>query len=171
MRTLGSWLGKQREAEAWLADFAAKNAAMWQRLYSDGVLRPGETASALVYDHGSRLFAMGMSGLSTALYAPGGLRPTAEIQAALDQDLGFAEVDPERLHAFAGDRVFMLIPEREDSLAAMEALLASPLWNSLPAVQQGHAYLLDGSKWNFSDALTRERLLTLLPKVLSGQPG
>ncbi|MNF06451.1 hypothetical protein D3C80_2064030 [compost metagenome] len=50
----------------------------------------------------------------------------------------------------------------------MDALLESPAWRSLPAVQQGHAYLLDSSKWNFSDALTRERLLTLLPKVLGG---
>ncbi|AIQ51003.1 helix-turn-helix domain-containing protein [Paenibacillus sp. FSL R7-0331] len=170
MRTLGSWLGKQREAEAWLAGFAARNAAMWQRLYGSGVLTPGETASALFFDHGNHLFAMGLSGLSSALYAPGGLVPTAEIQAALDAELGFAEVDPQRLPAYAGDRIFMLIPEREDSRAAMEALLQSPAWLSLPAVQQGHAYLLDNSKWNFSDALTRERLLTLLPKVLGG-PG
>lgn len=168
MRTLGGWLGKQREAEAWLAGFADRNAAMWQRLYGSGVLSPGETASALIFDHGNHLYAMGLSGLSSALYAPGGLRPTAEIQAALDAELGFAEVDPQRLHTYAGDRVFMLVPEREDSRAAMDALLQSPAWRSLPAVQQGHAYLLDSSKWNFSDALTRERLLTLLPKVLGG---
>ncbi|WP_025708448.1 hypothetical protein [Paenibacillus graminis] len=66
MRILGQGLGKPREAEAWLAAFHAKNAAMWQRLYSD-ILRPGETASALLYDHGNSLFAMGMSiALSTA---------------------------------------------------------------------------------------------------------
>lgn len=34
MRTLGSWLGKQREAEAWLESFTIKNAAMWQQLYT-----------------------------------------------------------------------------------------------------------------------------------------
>ncbi|SDN01020.1 helix-turn-helix domain-containing protein [Paenibacillus jilunlii] len=168
MRILGQWLGKQREAEAWLAAFHAKNAAMWQRLYSD-ILRPGETASALFYDHGNHLFAMGMSGLSTALYAPGGLQPTEEIQGILDQELGFAEVDPAGLHSYAGDRVFMLIPEREDSRTAMEQLMQSPVWLSLPAVRKGQAYLLDGTKWNSGDALTRERLLTLLPKLLSGQ--
>ncbi|MCE3199161.1 AraC family transcriptional regulator [Paenibacillus sonchi] len=168
MRILGQWLGKQREAEAWLAAFHAKNTAMWQRLYSD-ILRPGETASALFYDHGNHLFAMGRSGLSTALYAPGGLQPTGEIQGILDQELGFAEVDPAGLHSYAGDRVFMLIPEREDSRTAMERLMQSPVWRSLPAVQKGQAYLLDGTKWNSGDALTRERLLTLLPKLLGGQ--
>lgn len=168
LTVLGEWLGKQREAEAWLAAYHAKNAAMWQRLYAE-VLQPGETASALVYDHGSHLYAMGMTGLSTALYAPGGLQPTAEIQDIVDQGLGFREVDPAQLHSYAGDRVFMLIPEREDSRAAMELLLRTPLWNSLPAVQQGRVYMLEGAKWNSGDALTRERLLTLLPRLLGGQ--
>ncbi|MEK3963884.1 AraC family transcriptional regulator [Paenibacillus sp. FSL H7-0323] len=167
MRTLGSWLGKQREAEAWLESFTIKNAAMWQHLYTT-TLQVGETASALVYDHGDHLYAMGMSGFSTALYAPCGLQPTEEIQAILDEELGFAEVDPTRLPAYAGDHIFMLIPERKDSRAAMERLLDSSLWNNLPAVRQGHVYLLDGSKWNSSDALTREKLLTLLPKLLGG---
>ncbi|MEK3767279.1 AraC family transcriptional regulator [Paenibacillus sp. FSL R5-0887] len=167
MRTLGSWLGKQREAEAWLESFTIKNAAMWQQLYTT-TLQVGETASALVYDHGDHLYAMGMSGFSTALYAPCGLQPTEEIQAILDEELGFAEVDPTRLPAYAGDHIFMLIPERKDSRAAMERLLDSSLWNSLPAVRQEHVYLLDGSKWNSSDALTREKLLTLLPKLLGG---
>lgn len=167
MRTLGSWLGKQREAEAWLESFTIKNAAMWQQLYTT-TLQVGETASALVYDHGDHLYAMGMSGFSTALYAPCGLQPTEEIHTILDEELGFAEVDPTRLPAYAGDHIFMFIPERKDSRAAMERLLDSSLWNNLPAVRQGHVYLLDGSKWNSSDALTREKLLTLLPKLLGG---
>lgn len=167
MRTLGSWLGKQHEAEAWLDSFAAKNAAMWQQLYMS-TLRPGETASALIYDHGNHLYAMGMSGLSTALYAPNGLQPTDEIKAILDGELGFAEVDPARLPFYAGDHIFMLIPERQDSRVAMEKLLDSSLWKNIPAVRKGQAYLLDGSKWNYGDALTREKLLTLLPKLLGG---
>ncbi|WHY21449.1 ABC transporter substrate-binding protein [Paenibacillus sp. G2S3] len=167
MRILGSWLGKQHEAEAWLESFTIKNAAMWQQLYGTS-LQAGETASALVYDHGNHLYAMGMSGFSSALYAPCGLQPTEDIQAILDEGLGFAEVDPVRLPAYAGDHIFMLIPEEQNSRAAMEQLLDSSLWRSLPAVRHGQVYLLDGSKWNSSDALTREKLLTLLPKLLGG---
>jgi ABC-type Fe3+-hydroxamate transport system substrate-binding protein len=165
MRTLGSWLGKQHEAEAWLHAFAAKNAAMWQQLYMD-TIQPGESASALVYDHGNHLYAMGMSGFSTALYAPCGLQPTEEIKAILDEGLGFAEVDPARLPAYSGDHIFMFIPEDKVSRKAMERLLQSSLWSNLPAVRQGHVYLLEAGKWNSGDALTREKLLTLLPKLL-----
>lgn len=167
MRTLGSWLGKQHEAEAWLQSFASKNDIMWQQLYTN-ILQPEETASVLVYDHGNHLFAMGMSGLSSALYAPGGLLPTEEIKAILDEGLGFAEVDPARLHAYTGDHIFMLIPERKDSRKAMEQLLLSSLWRNLPAVRKGKVYLLDESKWNSSDALTREKLLMVLPKIFGG---
>lgn len=165
MRTLGSWLSKEYEAEAWLESFNSKNAAMWQQLYTN-TLKLGETASALIYDHGNHLYAMGMSGLSTALYASNGLQPTKVIQAILDEELGFAEIDPAKIHAYAGDHIFMLIPERQDSLQAMEQLLQSSLWSSLPAVRQGKVYILEGSKWNSGDALTREKLLSLLPKLL-----
>ncbi|MNW15626.1 hypothetical protein D3C71_2141920 [compost metagenome] len=52
----------------------------------------------------------------------------------------------------------------------MEQLMRSPLWNSLPAVRKGQVYLLENAKWNSADALTREKLLNLLPKLLGSQP-
>lgn len=166
MATLGRWLGREPEADAWLEAFNAKNAALWQRLKT-GAISPGETASVLVFDHGEHLFAMGGVGLAQALYAPGGFLPVERIQSrVLDQQLGFAEIEPKQLSAYAGDRIFMLIPEREDSRAAMEQLLHSAEWNRLPAARNGRVYLLDAAKWNSGDALTRERVLTLLPKLL-----
>ncbi|MRN51708.1 AraC family transcriptional regulator [Paenibacillus monticola] len=164
---LGSWLGKEREAAAWLNNFAAKNAAMWQRLYTD-ILQPGATASALLYDHGHHLYVMGTTGLASALYAACGFQPEDRVRDILAEDLGFAEVELHQLHLYAGDHIFMLIPESADSRFAMEQLLLNPLWNSLPAVQKGHVYLLDGTKWNSADALTREKLLLLLPRLLVG---
>jgi ABC-type Fe3+-hydroxamate transport system substrate-binding protein len=166
MSLLGSWLGKEREAAAWLDSFNTKNAALWQRLRA-GTLRTGETASVLVFDHGNHLFAMGETGLAAALYAPGGFVPVDKIQVdILDHKLGFGEIEPKQLPDYVGDRIFMLIPEREDSRAAMEKLMHSLRWHSLPAVQNGCVYLLDGAKWNSADALTREKVLTLLPKLL-----
>lgn len=43
MRTLGAWLGKEREAERWLSTFTARNLAMWQQLGTQ--ITAGETAS------------------------------------------------------------------------------------------------------------------------------
>ncbi|WP_151733077.1 helix-turn-helix domain-containing protein [Paenibacillus tengchongensis] len=168
MRILGEWFGKQQEAEAWIAGYTGKNAAMWSQLYRQS-LRPGESATVLIYDHGDRLFAMGTTGLSSALYVPGGFRPPQAVKSILDADLGFAEISPAQLPHYAGDRLFMLVPIRKDSRAAMERLIRSRLWRSLPAVQRGCVYLLDGAKWNFGDALTREKLIALLPKLFARQ--
>ncbi|WP_150265525.1 AraC family transcriptional regulator [Paenibacillus tepidiphilus] len=166
MRILGKWFGKQQEAEAWITAYAGKNAAMWSQLFRQS-LNSGESATVLFYDHGDRLFAMGTTGLSSALYVPGGFRPPQAVKSILDEGLGFTEISPSELPHYAGDRIFMLVPGRRDSRAAMETLLRSRLWRSLPAVQQGCVYLLDSAKWNFGDALTREKLLVLLPKLLA----
>ncbi|MDQ0492874.1 hypothetical protein [Paenibacillus brasilensis] len=38
--------------------------------------------------------------------------------------------------------------------------------NELPAVRQGRVYFTDADRWNWSDAMTRQKLLTALPKLL-----
>ncbi|ASA19426.1 Fe3+-hydroxamate ABC transporter substrate-binding protein [Paenibacillus donghaensis] len=169
LQVLGRWLGKEQEAAAWLDSFAAKNTLMWQRL-SPGQLLPGETATALTCEHGSRLYAMGASGLAPALYADGGFQPPDKIKPLLKQGLGFIEVSLIELPLYAGDRLFVLLPEREDSKVALEQLMAGPLWRSLPAVQSGRVHLLDGARWNCGDALTREKFLGYLPKLLTAAP-
>lgn len=164
LRTLGAWLGKEREAERWLSAFAARNLAMWQQLSSH--ITAGETASVFIFDHGNRLFVMGMSGFSSALYHPQGFQPVEPIQKVLDEGLGFAEIDPSELPDYAGDRIFMLVPTAPDSKHTLESMLNSPLWHSLPAVRQGRVYFVEADRWNWSDAMTRQKLLTALPKLL-----
>ncbi|WP_068498779.1 AraC family transcriptional regulator [Paenibacillus kribbensis] len=162
--TLGVWLGKEREAERWLSTFAARNLAMWQQLGT--VITAGETASAFIFDHGHRLFVMGMSGFSSALYHPQGFQPVEPIQKVLDEGHGFVEIEPNELPDYAGDRIFMLVPTAPDSRRTLERMINSSLWRSLPAVRQGRVYFVDADRWNWSDAMTRQKLLTTLPKLL-----
>lgn len=42
----------------------------------------------------------------------------------------------------------MLISENSESKAAMERMMRSPLWHSLPAVRSGRVHLVDAVKWN-----------------------
>lgn len=162
--TLGHLLGKKREAERWLDVYNTKAAVVWQQLRS--VIEPGETASVFIFDHGKRLFVMGASGLSSVLYHPFGFQPVDKVQDLLDAGKGFAEIPEHHLPAYAGDRIFMLLPGNGESRIAMEELMDSPLWRSLPPVRNGHVYVLEAAKWNFGDALTREKLLDALPRLL-----
>jgi ABC-type Fe3+-hydroxamate transport system substrate-binding protein len=162
--TLGKWLGQRKKAEEWLTNFKNREKIMWQQLRP--LLKSGETASVFIFDRGNRLFVMGSTGLPTSLYHPQGFQPVDLIQTIIDEELGYKEIPVELLNDYAGDRIFMLISENPISKLATEELMKSSLWNSLQAVKNGHVYLVDAVKWNFSDAFTREKLLGVLPRIL-----
>ncbi|QMV45026.1 ABC transporter substrate-binding protein [Cohnella cholangitidis] len=164
LHTLGNWLGKKREAEQWLKTYNAKADILWKQLRT--TIKPGETASVFIYDHGRRLFVMGASGLSSVLYHPSGFQPVDKIREVLDAGKGFEEISAAGLPAYAGDRIFMLIPEKDESRKAMEEMMSSALWRSLPAVRNGRIHVVEAEKWNYGDAMTRERLLDALPPIL-----
>ncbi|GAA3399799.1 helix-turn-helix domain-containing protein [Paenibacillus hodogayensis] len=164
LRKAGELLGRRELAELWLSRYETRAETMWRRLAS--LIRPGETATALIFDHGDRLFVMGTAGFSSGIYHPHGFRPVERVREMLEAGHGFAEIDLACLPEYAGDRIFMLQPCREDSRKAAEALMASPLWNSLEAVRSGRVHLVDALKWNNGDAITREKLLRVLPGLL-----
>ena len=164
LHTLGDWLGKGEIAKQWLEDYDAKEAHMWQQLRT--VLKPGETASVFIHDHGDRLFVMGVSGFSSALYHPYGFASGDKIQEMLAAEEGFSEIPEAALPDYAGDRLFMLLSEKPDSRLATQQLLSSELWKSLPAVQNGKVHLIEAQQWNWGAALVRENLLHVLPGLL-----
>ncbi|WP_409175218.1 helix-turn-helix domain-containing protein [Brevibacillus fortis] len=164
LHTLGDWLGKKNEAREWLRKYHTNAVTMWNQLHAE--LVPGETASVFIHEHGERLFVMGTSGLSSALYHPNGFSPVDKIQDVLQAGYGFIEIQEEDIPLYAGDRIFMLLSEDPESRQATAAFMQSDRWHSLPAVQNGYVYLVEAHKWNWGAALTRERLLHMLPLLL-----
>ncbi|CAH1221261.1 HTH-type transcriptional activator Btr [Paenibacillus plantiphilus] len=165
LHTLGELLGRKLEAKRWLDRYNAKATYMWQQLRRSYIV-PGETASVFIYEHGRRLFVMGTTGLSSALYHPFGFQPADKIRDILNAGHGFIEIQESALSSYAGDRIFMLVPEHPESRQAMEQMMSSPQWSSLPAVRNGHVYIVQASEWNYADALIREKLLEMLPRLL-----
>ncbi|WP_341278550.1 AraC family transcriptional regulator [Paenibacillus sp. FSL H8-0537] len=160
---LGDWLGKKQEALRWLARHKRRTEQMWQQLSSH--LRAGETASVFIFERGNRLFIMAGSGLASTLYHPLGFAPVSEVKMLIAAQRAYKEITVASLPQYAGDRLFMIVPETDDSRHAMESLISSPLWKQLAAVQRGQAYLVDNI-WNYGDAETGNKLLGMLPKLL-----
>ncbi|MEK5467639.1 ABC transporter substrate-binding protein [Paenibacillus sp. FSL R7-0210] len=167
MLDIGDILGKKQEAEAWLAQYQAKEDAMWAQLKAAG-MKDGETASVFTYYPGDRLFVMATTGLSQVLYGEQGFKPTPAIQKVLDADMGFQEISLEVLREYAGDRIFLLTPVADEAKQSTDNLLKSAVWNSLPAVKNGYVYTQDITKTS-SDATTREWLLGEIPTMLGKQ--
>nr|WP_281285347.1 ABC transporter substrate-binding protein [Psychrobacillus soli] len=166
--TLGEWLGKKQEAEDWLDQFSKREDKMWQQLQP--TLKCNETASVFLFDRGRHLFVMGCIGLATSLYHSSGFQPGELIKKMIADEQGYKEITIESLPDYAGDRIFLLIPENPISKIATEELIQTTLWNNLPASKNGYVYLIDEKKWNSSDALTREKLLGALPHLLMRTP-
>ncbi|MEK3729539.1 AraC family transcriptional regulator [Lysinibacillus sp. FSL W8-0953] len=164
IRLLGQWLSQQQRAENWLTRFKIQEQTMWQQLQT--VVEPGETASVLTFDHGKRLYVMGCTGLSPALFHPDGFQPHPQVKKLLQASMGYKEIPINHLPQYAGDRTFMLLSDKPESQKATMELMQSDIWKSLTAVQNNHVYLVDATKWNYSDAFTREKLLGALPKLL-----
>ncbi|OMF15146.1 ABC transporter substrate-binding protein [Paenibacillus amylolyticus] len=164
MRILGDLLNKKQEAEDWITAHQKATEEMWTQLHENG-LKEGETASVFTMYPGNRLFVMAGAGLPQLLYGKDGLKPTAEIQKVLDEDMGFVEISTEKLSEFAGDRIFILDPVTDDAKQSTKELLDSSIWKNLPAVKEGKVYRFDIVKAS-SDALSREWLLQELPKQM-----
>lgn len=61
----------------------------------------------------------------------------------------------------------MILLESAESRTAMEEFMNGPTWNNLPAVKDGFSYVLDERNWNYEDARTRVKLLSLLPALFT----
>lgn len=162
---LGDITGYRQQAEQWLASYRERTERMWDKLHDAGV-KEGETATVLTYYPGDRLFVMLSTGLSQILYEKQGFKAPDPVQKLLDTGKGFEQISMELLDQFAGDRIFILTPVPEEAKASTEAMLQSPLWQQLPAVKNGHVYMIDIMK-SSSDAATREWLLDYLPQILT----
>ncbi|MDF2668328.1 MAG: hypothetical protein K0R67_634 [Paenibacillus sp.] len=90
--------------------------------------------------------------MSSALYHPSGFQPVDNVRRVLDAGLGFEEITPDSLPAYAGDRIFMLLPSQAESRRAMEDMVSSELWKELPAVRNGRVHAVEAALWNFGDA-------------------
>ncbi len=161
---LGQWLSQQQRAEDWLARYKVQEKSMWQKLQS--VIDPGETATVLTFDHGKRLYVMGCTGLSPALFHPDGFQPHQQVKKLLQSGNGYKEIPIDHLPKYVGDRIFLLLSDKPDSQMATMELMNSDIWKNLKAVQHNHFYLVDATKWNYNDAFTREKLLGALPRLL-----
>ncbi|MNJ46102.1 hypothetical protein D3C77_412250 [compost metagenome] len=65
-----------------------------------------------------------------------------------------------------GDRLFVLYPANDDADKAFNELLNTPLWKTLPAVQNDKVTFIE-TKWNYEDMLTSDMLLDEFPKLLT----
>ncbi len=166
LRTIGEIAGSSARAEDWIAAYKAK--AEEKRKEAASLIQPGETSSAFILYQDKQLYVYGPQRLGPIMYDALGFAMPPKVKELFDRnkDALWETISLETLPDYAGDRIFLVIPDDSDDTKKMvEEVLNGPIWKGLPAVKNGKAYVVE-SRWAFNDPLTLNWLLDEMPKKL-----
>jgi iron complex transport system substrate-binding protein len=156
---IGNIFGQQEEAAGWIAKFEAQSQEMWDKIQ----LAEGETATVFL-QLGKTFYVMGNRSLGAIIYEEQGfVIPPAVQENIIDEEQTFLAISEELLPEYAGDHLFVLILDNEESQTEANRMLESRLWGTLPAVQKGNVYTASAD-WNTDDLLALGQLLEELPQ-------
>lgn len=161
----GEITGQPAVAQAWIDAYEAKADARREEVAP--LIEPGETATAFIMYGDDQLYIYGRPRLGPIMYDVFGFSQPAAVTELFKDDPGalWKAVSIELLPQYVGDRIFLVQVDNEDAQAATEALIDNPLWQSLPAVQNGNVYYVSG-RWAFNDPLTLDWLIDEMAAVL-----
>jgi len=137
IREFGKLLGKEEEAEAWVADFNETVKAAKAQI--QGIIGDDETVTVMGgFDKGLYIYASGVWRGVQAIYSHLELTPPPRVQEIIEAGKDLEKVSFELVPEFAGDYIFLDSPQ--------EGLLdrEGSVWNTLDAVKQNRVFDLDG---------------------------
>lgn len=166
-RTIADATGKSARAEAALAGYEARAAAIRARL-------PDVTVSVLrITPFGFQVYVDGPSA-----YAPFGVLRDAGVRRTpyetADDGTILKRPDWEALSQLSGDVLLYMVGNPYDDLSAtsLEAdTLANPLWQTIPAVAAGRVHKVDVTTWmGFGGLRSAGKILDDVERLVIGEP-
>ncbi|QHT58825.1 ABC transporter substrate-binding protein [Paenibacillus lycopersici] len=154
VQKFGELLNRKQEADAWQAEYDNKAAQAREKLKDK--LKPGTTA-ALVEIDGKTLAVMGDN------YGRGGevIYNALQFKApdwiqknVIDNGVQYQEVSMEKLGEIANADYIFLSSYTETTEEQLKALTDSKVWQSLPAVKQGHVVPVDYKTYFYFDPVS-----------------
>ncbi|WP_168735769.1 AraC family transcriptional regulator [Cohnella fermenti] len=166
MLRLGELLGKAVEAKQWIAAYEEKAKNARRRL--QGIAGDGETATAFVY-HSGDLYVYAGHHFGHTLYRGIGFKPTRRVQAIMEQDRNakWVRIEPSELPEYAGDRVFLALPETGFEGERGRKLLNHSGWYGLPAVTEGRAYVMSDMWANYNPITLEKHLDEIVCRLIA----
>ncbi|WP_141502479.1 AraC family transcriptional regulator [Paenibacillus luteus] len=130
----GKLLGKEQEAEKWLADYDRRIAAAKEKVLK--VVPADSTFSVMeLMDKNISSVGPNFGKGGQPIYNSFGFKPPAEVELELT-DPGWASLSAEALPKYAGDYIILTTDSH-----TLEDLKADPIWNSLDAVKNDRVYI------------------------------
>ncbi|MGM1022790.1 MAG: ABC transporter substrate-binding protein [Bacillota bacterium] len=172
LRNVAAVLGKDKEAEQWIANLDKKVAEGRKKLA--GKFRKGETVTIYMAYDKNVLRVYGARNVGHVIYRSLELNPPEYIRQKLAKDPKFNYVydviSMEKLPELSGDRIIMLVYDEASKDGMLREIEQSALWRNLPAVKNHKVYFIKADPWFTYSPLAVDQSLDEAVKMFSVDP-
>ncbi|MBU8711756.1 ABC transporter substrate-binding protein [Brevibacillus parabrevis] len=159
IRTFGEILGKEKEAEAWIASFNDTVAKAKQRI--KGVVDENATVAIMGgFEKQLVVYGQGLWRGAEAMYRHLGLKRPPQVQKFVDEGKENMTISLEQVKEFSGDYLFV----ESGKQAGLDP--ESPIWNTLDVVKKGHVYQMDTDYFWPYDPIAVQAQINLIADML-----
>ncbi|ADO56802.1 ABC transporter substrate-binding protein [Paenibacillus polymyxa] len=172
LRDVAAVLGKDKEAEQWIASFDKKAEEGRKKLA--GKFKKDETITIYMTYGKDVLRVYGARNVGHVIYRSLELNPPEYIRQKLAKDPRFNYVydviSMEKLPELSGDRIIMLVYDEASKDGMLKQIEQSALWKNLPAVKNHKMYFIKADPWFTYSPLAIDQSLDEAIKMLSVDP-
>ncbi|MEJ3719773.1 ABC transporter substrate-binding protein [Paenibacillus polymyxa] len=172
LRDVAAVLGKDKEAEQWIASFDKKAEESRKKLA--GKFKKDETVTIYMAYDKNVLRVYGARNVGHVIYRSLELNPPEYIRQKLAKDPRFNYVydviSMEKLPELSGDRIIMLVYDEASKDGMLKQIEQSALWRNLPAVKNHKVYFIKADPWFTYSPLAIDQSLDEAIKMLSVDP-
>ncbi|AET60848.1 Fe3+-hydroxamate ABC transporter periplasmic protein [Paenibacillus terrae HPL-003] len=171
-RDVAAVLGKDKEAEQWIANLDKKAAEGRKKLA--GKFKKDETITIYMTYGKDVLRVYGARNVGHVIYRSLELNPPEYIRQKLAKDPNFNfvydSISMEKLPELSGDRIIMLVYDEETKDGILKEIEQSALWRNLPAVKNHKVYFIKADPWFTYSPLAIDKSLDEAVNMLSVDP-
>ncbi|WP_149095061.1 ABC transporter substrate-binding protein [Paenibacillus terrae] len=172
LRNVAAVLGKDKEAEQWIANFDKKAAKGRKKLA--GKFKKDETVTIYMAYDKNVLRVYGARNVGHVIYRSLELNPPEYIRQKLAKDPRFnfvyEVISMEKLPELSGDRIIMLVYDETSKDGMLREIEQSALWRNLPAVKNHKVYFIKADPWFTYSPLALDQSLDEAITMLSTDP-
>ncbi|WP_372631212.1 helix-turn-helix domain-containing protein [Cohnella sp.] len=163
VRHLGAMLGREVEAEAWIASFRQKAAQAKTELERSGAVGREETVAVYEVSRDDHLYVWNHTARAASnLFQVLGLNAPSRVKKEVLDRNRHLRIPESRLSEYAADHMFIIACEGNGNLAStMRKLESDPIWSGLEAVRRRQVYVMRLEDFRFSEGFALERQLEL----------
>lgn len=146
VRYYGKLLGREAEAEAWLAEYDRRAEAAKKKV--EGLFPAGETFALMRWESDFRILGNRWGRGGQAIYDILQLNPPPIVKQELWGDTQQLSISEEVLDKYAGDHIFIVSGKDNRQFES------NPMWKQLKAVKEGKVYWFESERYSYWDPIT-----------------